>query len=220
MIQQRSLQQRPTRVAQPVQDDQWVFTMLESLERHPVLWNIQEPGFTLQSASHQAWLDVQTEVKELSGIEKTVKEMKTRWETIKRESRKRTSIGISSDKAKRWKYANAMSFYNTRPRRTLMVTSSTKKPQSQPSAELLAQPSDELGQRLVDVLERLSNRSSSYSTSSPHSHYGQVVTRILDTVPRKDYREAISGLTAWIGQYQRRDVDANGENSEEDGEYS
>jgi len=97
-------------------DDEWVFPMLESLQRHPEIWNLGHPDYKKQTVRKNSWLLVAEEVAAV-GPRRTVEVLKKRWETI-RDANKKTMnpnkipTGSAADSVSKSKYAASLSFLN------------------------------------------------------------------------------------------------------------
>jgi len=97
-------------------DDKWVFPMLESLQRHPEIWNLAHPDYKKNTVRKNSWLLVAEEVAAV-GPRRTVEVLKKRWETI-RDANKKTNnpnkipTGSAADSVSKSKYAASLSFLN------------------------------------------------------------------------------------------------------------
>jgi len=179
-------------------DDKWVFPMLESLQRHPELWNLAHPDYKKKTVRKNSWLLVAEEVAAV-GPRRTVEVLKKRWETI-RDANKKTNnpnkipTGSAADSVSKSKYAASLSFLNPSSvgRTTFSNLSAPNLGATTSNGQGTVERPDDQSDRDEQTTSPINNNASTSSDATP----GGVKRRRSSSISSKasDFEEKILGI--------------------------
>jgi len=182
-------------------DDEWVFPMLESLQRHPEIWNLGHPDYKKQTVRKNSWLLVAEEVAAV-GPRRTVEVLKKRWETI-RDANKKTNnpnkipTGSAADSVSKSKYAASLSFLNPSSLGRTTFSNLSAPNLGANSREMVDDDPDDQNSRDGQVTSPVNNElNNSAASTSSNVTPGGVKHRRSSSISSKasDFEEKILGI--------------------------